>query len=258
MPTATIRRAWTACLLTPIIALAPAAWAAGEEKPMERTISVNGTGKVSAAPDVADINIGVVTQATTARDALAANTESMTAIHNLLKERGVAAKDIQTININVSPRYSQPNRPQFGGGQEPQEPFVPKIVAYEVHNTVQITARDLTKLGGILDAVVQSGANQMNGISFRVEEPEKLLDQARKEAMADAKRKAEQLAGEAGVVVGLPITISESGGVSPPPRPYAARMMAGMAGPGAPVPVAGGEQELSVTVSVVFELKPAQ
>lgn len=252
MPTATIRRAWTACLLTPIIALAPAAWAAGEEKPMERTISVNGTGKVSAAPDVADINIGVVTQATTARDALAANTESMTAIHNLLKERGVAAKDIQTVNINVSPRYSQPNQPQAG---QPQEPFVPKIVAYEVHNTVQITARDLTKLGGILDAVVQSGANQMNGISFRVEEPEKLLDQARKEAMADAKRKAEQLAGEAGVVVGLPITISESGGVSPPPRPYAARMMAASA---APVPVAGGEQELSVTVSVVFELKPAQ
>lgn len=219
---------------------------------MERTISVNGTGRISSAPDLADINIGVVTQAETARDALSSNNEAMRAIHDLLKERGVASKDIQTVNINVSPRYSQPSPSQPG---QQREPFVPRIVGYEVRNTVQITARDLEKLGGILDAVVQSGANQINGISFRIDEPEKLLNEARKRAVADARRKAEQLAGEAGVVVGLPISINESGGFFPPPRPMAAaRMMA----ESSEVPVAGGEQELTINVSIVFELKPAQ
>lgn len=243
-----------ACLLGLMLAPSPAARADHEDKPMERTISVTGTGKVSAAPDLADINVGVVTQAATAREALAANTEAMTAIQALLKERGVAAKDVQTVNISVQPQYSQPRPP--APGREP-EPFVPRIVAYQVTNTVQITARDLGKLGSILDAVVQSGANQMNGISFRVDEPEKLLDQARKRAMADARRKAEQLAGESGVVVGPPISINESGGPIPPPMPKYARgaemMMAA-----APVPVAAGEQELSVVVSVIYELKPAE
>jgi hypothetical protein len=219
-------------------------------KPRERTISVTGTGKVSAAPDLAEISIGVVTQAASARDALAGNTEAMTAVQALLKERGVAEKDIQTISINVQPRYSQPPSPR-----QVQTEFIPRIVGYDVTNTVRITARDLKKLGSILDAVVQSGANQIHGISFRVEEPEKLLDVARKEAVADAKRKAEQLAGESGVVVGMPITIQEMGAIAPP-QPMFGRAMRGMEMAAAPVPVAPGEQELSVSVSVVYELKP--
>ncbi len=228
-----------------------------EDKKVERTITVSGEGKISAAPDVADISIGVVSQAATAKDALAANTESMTAIQAVLKERGVAAKDIQTTNISVQPQYSQPPQPR--PGQRQQEPFVPKIVAYQVINTVQITARDLAKLGTILDAVVQSGANQMNGISFRIEGPEKLLDGARKEAMANARHKAELLAGESGVVVGPPISIQESGGIMPPPRPMMGGYARGeMMMAAAPVPVAAGEQELSVSVTVVYELQPAK
>jgi uncharacterized protein YggE len=221
---------------------------------MERTITVAGNGKVSAAPDVADINVGVVTQAATARDALAANSESMNAIQDLLKSRGVAAKDIQTTQISVQPQYSQPPQPVPG---RVQEPHTPRIVAYQVTNSVQITARDLNKLGEVLDSVVQAGANQINGINFRVEDDEKLLDLCRKQAMADAKHKAELLAGESGVVVGLPIQINESGGYLPPPRPMAYGEMRMMAA-AAPTPVAPGEQELSVTVSVVYELKPAQ
>lgn len=245
-----------ACLL--LTRLGDATARADEGKKIERTITVSGEGKVSAAPDLADINVGVVTQAATAKDALAANTEAMTKIQAVLKERGVAAKDIQTTNINVQPQYSQPPRRPQGNPAASQEPFVPKIVAYQVINTVQITARDLDKLGSILDAVVQSGANQMNGISFRIEEPEKLLDGARKQAMANAKHKAELLAGESGVVVGPPITIQESGGFSPPPRPMMgfARGEAMMAA--APVPVSAGEQELSVSVTVVYELQMAK
>jgi uncharacterized protein YggE len=214
------------------------------------TISVTGTGRVSAAPDVAEINLGVVTQAQTARDALRANNEAMARLIGLLKERGVAAKDIQTTNINVHPQYSQPPQPVPGRGQG--EGFAPKIVGYNVNNTVQVTARNLEKLGELLDAVVQAGANQMNGISFRIDKPDQLLDQARKSAVADARRKAQMIADEAGVVLGRPVSITESGG-GPPPQPmFRGRMMMAAA---EAVPVAGGEQELSLSVSVVYELK---
>jgi uncharacterized protein YggE len=236
-----------ATLLSPLIAMAQ-----NDDHPLRRSISVTGTGKVSAAPDVADISIGVVTQASTAQDALAANTEAMTKVHSVLKERGVAAKNIQTTSISVQPRYSQPPQPR--PGQAVQE-FVPRIVGYDVVNAVQITARDINNLGAILDAVVQTGANRIDGISFRISEPAKLLSVARKSAMADAKARADLLAGEAGVVVGLPISISEAAGFVPPQPMYRGRAMA-MEAMAAPVPVAGGEQELSVNVSVVYELVP--
>ncbi|MDB5351428.1 MAG: hypothetical protein JWN86_2675 [Planctomycetota bacterium] len=224
---------------------------ADDEKPERRTISVSGEGKMSGAPNVASINAGVVTQAKTAREALSANNEKMAALQGVLKERGVAAKDVQTTNISVQPQYTQP--PPFQPGQ-PQREFVPQIVGYQVQNTVHIKVRDLAKLGVILDAVVESGANQMHGISFHIDQPGSLLDSARKHAMADAKKKAELMAGEAGVVVGPPISIRDEVASFPQPPPMFGAMR-GMAAAPSAVPVATGEQELSVTVHVVYELK---
>jgi uncharacterized protein YggE len=180
---------------------------------------------------------------------MAANTEAMTKLIATLKEQGIPEKDIQTQNLSIQPQYTQPPR----NNQNNQE-FVPKIASYQVTNTVQITARKLDALGGILDAVVRSGANQMYGISFRVDEPEKLMDEARVAAVRDAGRKAEQIARAAGVKLGAPIHISE-GGAQPMPRPMmraAAPMM--MMAASAPVPVAGGEQDFSVSVSVTFQI----
>lgn len=189
-----------------------------------------------------------MTHGRTAREALAANSEAMTSLLDTLKQHGVAAKDVQTTQIQVSPQYSQPQPRAPEAGE-----FVPRVVGYQVTNMVQVTARDISKLGVLLDAVVQVGANQMQGIHFRIHEPEKLLDEARKRAMADAKHKAELLAGEARMVVGAPRIITEGGGSVPPqPMMSAPRMMMASA----PVPVAGGEQELSVTVHVVYELHP--
>lgn len=236
-----------------VLVLANTGRGADEMKARIATIAVNGTGKISAVPDIAEINVGVVTQAPTAQQALAANTEAMTTLQALLKERGVAAKDVQTTQIQVNPQYSQP-RPQRP--DQPQAEFVPRIVGYRVDNSVQVTSRQIAKLGALLDALVQAGANQIHGIQFRVGEPEKLLDEARKRAMADAKRKAEMLAGEAGVVLGPPVSIQE-GTSSPPPMPYAPRMM-GMMAAGSAVPVAAGEQELSLTVQVSYEIKGAK
>lgn len=222
---------------------------AREEPP---TISVSGTGKVSAVPDVADITVGVRTQAETAQKALAANSEAMNTLHATLKERGVAAKDIQTTQIQVSPQYSQP----IMRGPGAQTEFVPRVIGYRVDNHVQITARKVDKLGTLLDALVQAGANQVYGISFRVDQGEKLLGEARKRAVADAKRKADTLAGEAGVVVGLPLKIQEDAAPIHPPYPMRAMMMEGAAA--APTPIAAGEQELSVNVHVVYRLKEAK
>ncbi|HEX8203969.1 MAG TPA: SIMPL domain-containing protein [Isosphaeraceae bacterium] len=226
-----------------------------EEMKNEPSLSVNGVGRVSAAPDVAEIGVGVTTQGGSAQETLRANTQAMTALLAELKQRGVAAKDVQTTNISVNPRYSQPAPRQLN---QPQEESAPRIVGYDVTNMVQITARDLTKLGSVLDAVVQAGANQIQGIRFRIDEPENLLDEARMKAMANARHKAEILAQKAEVVLGPPIRILESGGETSPPMPLMAlgRGMAAMAA--APVPVAAGEQELSVTVQVVYSIRPSQ
>jgi uncharacterized protein len=213
------------------------------------TITVSGTGKISAAPDLAEISLGVLTHGPTARQALAANSEAMAALLETIKQQGVAAKDVQTTQIQIAPQYSQPRpgQPQPNDGE-----FVPRVVGYRVVNTVQVTARDISRLGTLLDAVVSAGANQMYGISFHIDQADKLLDEARKRAMADAKRKAELLAGEAGVVLGAPRSIQESGGPAPQPRMF---MAGAMSARGAAVPVAAGEQELSVSVQVVYELK---
>ena len=117
-----------------------------------------------------------------------ANTESMNRLLATVKEQGVAAKDVQTTNVNVNPQYYQPPPRRPG---EAQNEFVPRIVAYQVTNTVHLKVRDLDKLGAILDAVVSAGANQVYGISFQIDKPEKLLYEARKQAVADARMKAE-------------------------------------------------------------------
>jgi uncharacterized protein len=222
-----------------------------DPRPTEKTISVSGYGKISAPPNVADITLGVVSQAKTAREALSANNAKMDALQKVLKERGVASKDLQTTNINVTPQYTRPSSPQEAQSGE----FVPRIISYEVSNSVSVTVRDLSKVGELLDAVVTAGANQMHGIRFRIDEPDAMLDVARKKAMADAKKKAELMAGEAGVVVGFPITIrDEPNAFVPPYAPMMGRSFA-MAAASPTVPVAAGEQELSVTVHVVYELK---
>jgi uncharacterized protein len=233
--------------LAAIAALVAPAFARGDDDDRP-TISVRGTGKVSAVPDIAVVSVGVRAEAPTAQKALADNNAAMNALHAILKERGVAAKDIQTSRIQVNPMYSQPpRRPNDPAAAE----FVPRVVGYRVENDVRVTSRKIDKLGALLDALIEAGANQVHGISFDVGHPEKLLDEARRRAVADAKHKADLLAGEAGVVVGPPWSIREDE-ASAPPAPHFFRAGAMAA---APMPVAAGEQELSVTVHVVFGLK---
>jgi len=204
------------------------------------TISVSGEATISVPPDLAQIDSGVTTEAKTAREASEANNKAMGIVLLALKNAGIAEKDFQTSRLSLSP--------QSAPGRNPNAPF--QIIGYRASNRVTVTIRDITKVADTIDVLVGSGANEISGISFMVSKASKLLDDARAEAIADAKRKAEIYAQAANVALGAPISISEE--TAPGPVPYR-KMAAGMA---ASAPVAQGEETLRVSVSVSYELKP--
>ena len=200
-------------------------------------ISVTGEATVSAAPDLAQIEAGVTSEAKTAREASEANNAAMGKVLQALKGAGIAEKDFQTSRLSLQPQ-SAPNRPGPSA-----------IVGYRASNRVTIRLRDVTKLANVIDTLVGAGANDIGGINFMVSNASKLLDEAREQAVADARRKAEIYAKAAGVTLGAPLSISEEG--SPGPMPYR-KMAVGMA---AAAPVAQGEETLQVTVSVSWAIK---
>jgi hypothetical protein len=204
------------------------------------TVTVSGVGTVSAAPDMAEITSGVVTQAPTAAQALAANSQAMEQVLRSLTALGVAARDIQTTNVSVSPQ----RRVVRGEGRPPE------IVGYEVTNQVRVKVRDLGQLGRVLDQQVAQGANSVYGIRFGLADPGPMLDEARKRAMADARRRAELYAAAASLTIGRVVAVQEAGATAPRPEMAARVMTAGA------VPVAPGEQEIQASVSVTFLLEP--
>lgn len=208
-----------------------------------RTIHVRGQGKATSPPDMATVHTGVVTIAPQASDALAANSRAMQRIMEVLKENKVAAKDIQTSSFAVQPEYERDQRGRTK----------PKIVGYRVSNQVRIRIRDIADLGKVLDALVQAGSNQVSGISFGIDDPTGVLNQARNRAVADARSRANLYAQAAGVRVGKVLTISEQSIQMPRPQMMANTFMAEARS--ASVPVATGEQQLQASVDVVFALE---
>jgi uncharacterized protein len=205
------------------------------------TISVSGEATVSVAPDLAQIDGGVTSEAKTAREASDANNAAMGKVLLALKGAGIEEKDYQTSRLSLQPE----NAPNRAGG-----PMA--IVGYRASNRVTVRLRDVAKLANLIDTIVSAGANDIGGINFTVSNASKLLDDAREQAVADARRKAEIYAKAAGVTLGAPLAISEEG--APGPIPYR-KMAVGMA---ASAPVAPGEETLRVTVSVSWAIKQAQ
>jgi uncharacterized protein len=203
-------------------------------------ISVTGEATVSVAPDLAQIDAGVTTGAKTAREASEANNAAMGKVLLALKGASIDEKDFQTSRLSLQPE-SAPNRTSGP----------PTIVGYRASNRVTIRLRDVTKVASVIDTLVGAGANDLGGINFTVSQASKLLDEAREQAIADARRKAEIYAKAAGVTLGAPLSISEGGA----PGPIAYRKMA--AGMAASAPVAQGEETLQVTVSVAWAIKQA-
>jgi uncharacterized protein len=204
-------------------------------------ISVTGEATVSVPPDQAQIDGGVASDAKTAREASDANNAAMGKVLLALKSAGIDEKDYQTSRLSLQPQYA-PNR----SGPSP-------IVGYRATNRVTIRVRDVTKVANMIDVLVGAGANDIGGINFMVSQASKLLDEAREQAIADARRKAQIYARAAGVSVGEPISISEEG--SPAPV-FRGKVAGGMAASAAPV--AQGEETLSVTVNVSWAIKPKE
>jgi len=220
--------------------LAAPAWAQTVPPP---AISVTGEATVSVAPDQAQIDGGVTSDARTAREASDANNAAMGKVLLALKGAGIEEKDYQTSRLSLQPQFATPSK----ASERAQG-----ILSFRASNRVTVKIRDVTKVANVIDVLVSAGANEIGGIHFTVTQASKALDEAREKAIADARRKAEIYAKAAGVTLGEPISISEEGAPVPVFRGKAAAPMA------AGAPVAQGEETLSVTVSVSWAIKAAQ
>ena len=205
-------------------------------------LDVSATGEVARVPDIAVISAGVVTRAATASAALQENSGRMDRVLAALKRAGVADRDIQTTSINLNPEYRY------------QENQAPELVGYTASNQVTVRFRDIRNSGRIIDALVAEGANQINGPTMTIEQPETALDEARAKAVAAGRARADMYARALGKRVVRVISVSENSVSAPypPPMPYAERAMAAGA---ADTKIVPGEQKLEVTLAMVFELQ---
>ena len=211
--------------------------ALADERPA--TLSVTGSGTASAPPDIASVMTGVETFAETAAEALAQNSERMAQILTVLADAGIDAKDVQTRNLSVSARYA-----------DRKTRSTHDIAGYQVRNSVTVRIRDLAALGEVLDAIVRTGANRIDGVSFGFANPADLRREARRKAIADARTAAETYAEAAGVRLGDILSINDG---MAGPKPMHGMAMAETAR--SAVPVATGESSISDTVRIVWELK---
>lgn len=202
-------------------------------------LSVSAEAEASRAPDVANLSAGVVTQAADANSAMRANAALMAKVMAAVRAAGVPGRDVQTSGISLNPQY------RYGEGQ------APAITGYQASNSVNVRVRDIARLGQVIDALVASGANQVNGPSFEIDEPEAVQDEARRLALDKARQRAEMYAKALGLRVRRIVSISEGGG-SAPPMPMMMKAMA--MDQQEATPVAPGESTLRAGVDVVFDL----
>lgn len=204
-------------------------------------LDVTATGETSRVPDIAIISAGVITRSQTAAGAIQENAARMERMLAALKRSGVEERDIQTSSIQLNPEYHyEENRP-------------PRLIAYQASNTLNIRFRDIRNSGRILDALVAEGANQISGPTLTLDRPELALDEARANAIARGRARADLYARSLGMQVVRVVSVSESGGYQvPPPMPMAERAMAVGA---ADTKIVPGEQKLQVTLAMMFELR---
>ncbi|POF29681.1 SIMPL domain-containing protein [Roseibium marinum] len=208
------------------------------------SITMEGQGTVSVAPDMAVISTNVITGADTAAEALSQNSAAIAKVIAAIKGDGIEAKDIQTRGFSIQPRYER-----FDTPSDRQ----PKIVGYEVRNGVEVNVRELPRLGSLLTLVVENGANSVDNIRFEVSDPQDKLDEARKKAVEAARHKAEIFAAAAGVELGQIASIAETGIQMPQPLVMRAESM--LMSKAGPVPVEAGEETIGANVTIRWLLK---
>jgi len=202
-------------------------------------VTVSAHAEARRPPDIATLSTGVVSLAPDANGAIRRNSERMAKVVESIKAAGIASTDVQTSGVTLNPDYHYlPNRP-------------PRIKGYYASNTVNVTVRDIGRIGKILDALVATGANQINGPTFDIEDREPALDEARRKALDKAQARARMYAKSLGMRVRRIVSISEGGRIDVPmPMVRMEKMAASDAG----TSVSPGENVLSMNLDVVFEI----
>lgn len=227
-------------MLIVLMFLSVAAGPAGAQDVSTRTINVSGSGQAYGTPDTAYVNLGVDIADADIGKALENANQTMNAITKALTDAGVDAKDIQTVNFNVYPEDKY----------DPQTGQATGERVYHVQNSVNVTVRDISKVGGVMQAGLGAGANTLNGLSFGISDMKTLEAEARKAAVADARDRAEQLAAAFGVQVGEVVSVSETFGSVPLFADFKLAQNEGFGG--AAPSVSPGQLSVSVQVNVTF------
>lgn len=212
-----------------------------DEKPDKRTINVSGQAKVNASPDIAYVSMGVITEDKDAKIAQKANAAAMDKVIASIKSLGVKNDDIKTVNYSIYPRYDYD-----------KSTGVSKIIGYTVNNSVSVTVRDLAKTGGIIDSAADSGVNVSSSISFGLSNYEDYYNEALKNAVLAAKKKAGTIADALGVKLTAPISVNEGGGYSPLMN-YISHDMRAAEMTSAATPIQAGSLEITANVNVTYE-----
>ena len=208
-------------------------------------VSATGTGKAIGEPDIAVLTVGVNVQRSTVEQARNDAAAAKQAVLDSLKSNGVQDKDVQTVQFSVQPQYD------FGRSPDGS----PRIIGYQVSNVVSAKVRDLAKTSKAIDDATRAGGNDaiVQNVSFTIDDPESLREQARRQAVQKARAQAEQMADAAGEKLGKLLSISESGGGGA--IPYDTRSLASMQAADVATPIEAGELEVTVTVSVLYAIE---
>ena len=213
-----------------------------EQVKERKTITVQGSSSVTAAPTIAYVSIGVTTFNKNAASAQGENAVKMDRVYKTLASLGIKKDKIKTLNYNISPRYDYKNN-------------VATLAGYNVINSIRVTVMDLKKVSDVLDMTVKEGVNQSNSISFGVtdEERDKLYLQALSQAVVNAKEKANTIATAAGITISKPANIIEGSSAHFVQPNYRAMDMAKMASEAAPTPISEGEMTIGANVTVIYD-----
>lgn len=210
--------------------------------PNATRLDLSAQSSIKASPDIATLQIGVVTKAATAEQARKDNAQKMNAAFKILQDKKIDKNDYQTTGLNLNPDYVY------------EKDKAPRISGYQAVNNLTVKLRNLDQASDVIDALVASGINQVSGPNFSVDKPETFLNKARQDAMKQADERARVYAQATGLRVQRIVSISENSNIGMP-RPYMmkAAMVPEMASADS-TPLAPGQVDLDVTVNVTYEL----
>ena len=217
----------------------------------ERTIAFTEEGKVIAKPDIAKVSFSVITQGTQVTAVQAENNQKMQKVIDFVKKQGVTDKDIQTTNYSLNPQYDYT---WCRKSKDDTRYCSPKIIGYELTQSVEAKIRDFNKINIIIGGLSDAGANQISNISFSLDEPEDYKNQSRIEALKKIEKRAQLLSKETSLKLGKIMSVSESG-ISPSSIYQNLKASAGLEEVSVPAPIETGTQEITVTLTVSYEIK---